>query len=92
MVIKKIRFKPVVACGTFLTLAVTAQAAFTTVENFETYASSPALTAAWPVTTGAPVVTLESASACEGSQAMAFTYSGDSAPFTNLVTRTFAAN
>lgn len=92
MVNKKIRFSSVVAFGTCFTLTFTAQAAFTSVENFESYASSPALTAAWPATAGAPVVTLETASACEGTQAMAFAYSGASAPFTNFVTRTFAAN
>ncbi len=65
------------------------QAALRNVEGFETYASTVQLQAAWTNRVGSPSVALETTTVCEGTKALALTYSGATSPFTNLVRFTF---
>ncbi|HEY4417743.1 MAG TPA: hypothetical protein VGO57_18775, partial [Verrucomicrobiae bacterium] len=62
------------------------------VDGFESYTSTEALETNWNTVAGTPVVSLESNTVCDGQRAMALSYSGNTAPFTNLVRLTFAAN
>lgn len=81
----------VIACLIWLS-SFQARAAFQGVEGFESYASTAQLQAAWISSVGSPVVALETVNVCEGTKAMAMTYSGVTSPFTNLVRFTFGAN
>lgn len=63
-----------------------------TIDDFESYADSAAVAAAWPHNiTGYDYVFLETGTINQGAKAMKFTYQNGADPFVTVATRTFAA-